>query len=377
MEWNGMQDSNINHHVPIPFPGAQNHYIPPNSHSGVQYQNSIPEPYSSMDQTSYPQNTIPNIQDPSMPQDRISSAQYPFVTQTGPSVSIPASTGYPSIAQTGPSDSIPTKYPQNTIPSAQDPSMPQTRVSPSIPTSSNNHSVQYPSMAQTGPSDSIPTSYPQNPIPSAHDHSTPQTRPLDSTPTEYPQNPIPSAQDPSTPQNGLKDKELMHFSHPHKLSRVNLHEDQEDEVICSGCEETLVGNGYSCFTYHCSVCEFDLHIQCASLLETFKREDHEHELKLLYSCPVKDYSFSCDVCHGEIQKDRWWYYCEPCDYGTHLGCDCEECERDTVIDPQAQLQRLQLQMQMARQQAQFMASLGASLSSLIRTDVQLHCLEIL
>ncbi|KAI3743758.1 hypothetical protein L1987_56824 [Smallanthus sonchifolius] len=556
--WNGMQDSNINHHVPfvsapeslpIPFPGAQNHYIPPNSISGVQYQNSNPEPsmahdplanapYSSMDQmgssvsipTTYPQHTIPNSQDPSMPQDRpsvsiptgsqdrISSFQGPSMPQNGPSVSIPASTGYPSIvqtglsdsiptkypqnpipsaqghstpqtipsvsiptisnnhsvqypsmAQTGPSDSIPTIYPQNPIPSAQDHSSPQTRVSASIPTSSNNHSAQYPSMAQTGPSDSIPTiypqnpipiaqdpstpqtrpsvsiptsshnssaqypsvaqsgpsdsiptNYPQNPIPSAHDHSTPQTRPADSIPTKYPQNPIPSAQDPSTPQNGLKDKELMHFSHPHKLCRVNLQEDEEDEVICSGCEETLVGNGYSCvepdcsfhlhescfhlkkeihhkshpdhpltlllapyanktgeftcsacfsdgagFTYHCSICEFDLHIQCVSLLETFKREDHEHELKLLYSCPVKDYTFSCDVCHGEVQKDRWGYYCEPCDYGTHLGCvDCEECETDTVIDPQAQLQRLQLQMQMARQQAQFMANLGASLSSL-------------
>ncbi|KAJ0836843.1 putative chromatin regulator PHD family [Helianthus annuus] len=420
--------------------------IPASSHdriSSAQYPSMAQTGPSVSVPTNYPPNAIPSSQDPSMPQD-------------DPSVSIPmgsqnriSGVQYPSIAQTGPSVSIPTDYPQNPIPSAQDPSVSQNRPV-SIPTSSYNSSAQYASVAQTGPSVSVPTGYPQNSIPSAQDPSTSQNRPV-SIPTsshnssaQYPSvaqngpsvsiptNPsesISSSHDHSMPQNGPRDKEVMHFSHPHQLSRVNLQEDEENEVICSGCEDTLVGNGYKCvepdcdfhlhescfhlkreiihkshpehpltllplapydnkdgeytcnaccsdgtgFTYHCSICTYDLHITCVSLAETVKRADHKHELKLFYSCPVKDEDFYCDVCHGEVQKDRWMYYCEPCQYGTHLGCwDCEECERDSLLDTQAhlldtqaQLQRLQLQMQISRQSAQFIASCAASLASLV------------
>ncbi|KAL8228031.1 hypothetical protein R6Q57_015615 [Mikania cordata] len=423
---------------PNPIPRAKD---PPTSQTGPS--DSIPTSshnssaqYPSMGQvgpvsipTNYPQNPIHRAQDRPTP-------------QTGTSDSIPTSSHnssalYPSMGQLGPV-SIPTNYPQNPIPRAQDPPTPQTGPSNSIPTSSDNSSAQYPSMGQTGPSVSIPTNYPQNPNPRAQDPPKPQTEPSDSIPTsshnsstQYPStgptNPSDSftnSHDHPPPQNISKDTKLMHSSHPHNLSRVTLQEDEEDEVICSGCEETLVGNGYLCvepdcnfhlhescfhlkkeihhkshpehpltllprapynnkdgeftcnacfsdgtgFTYHCSICKFDLHVQCVSLPETMKRDDHEHMLKLLYSCPVKhkEHMFTCDVCHGEVQKDRWAYYCESCDYGTHLGCvDCEVCERDSILDTQAQLQRLQLQMEMARQQAQFMASMGSSLANLV------------
>ncbi|XP_076956730.1 uncharacterized protein LOC143632018 [Bidens hawaiensis] len=430
--------------------------------------------------TSYPHNPIPSNQDPSLHQDRpsdsiptsshdrISSFQYHSTSQTGPSVSIPASYPqnpipnnqdrpsdsvptsshdrissfqHPSLAQTGPSASITTNHPQNPTPSNQNPTPPQDGPSDSNPTGSQNRfsSVQYPSISQTRPSVLIPTNHPQMPIPSApqdvpsvsvptssHNssaqcHSVPQTGPSVSIPINQSDSTA-NSHDHSMPQNEFKDKEITHFSHPHKLSKVTLQEDEENEVICSGCEETIVGDGYSCiepdcdfhlhescfhlkqeihhkshlehpltllpialynkngeftcgacfsdgtgFTYHCSICKFDLHVPCVSLPETVKRPDHKHPLKLFYSCPVKDedYTFYCDVCHDEAQKDRWVYYCEPCDYGTHLGCvDCEECERDSILDTQAQLQRLQLQMEMARQNAQFMASMGSSLASL-------------
>ncbi|MFS8026744.1 putative chromatin regulator PHD family [Helianthus anomalus] len=207
----------------------------------------------------------------------------------------------------------------------------------------------------------------------------------------------------------------------HNLSIVNLN--KENKVVCSGCEENLIGKGFSCsepncdfhlhesrfhlkneiqhkshpghplkllpfapynnknrefacsacfgngrgFTYHCSVCEFDLHVQCVSLPETVKRADHEHALKLFYSCPVKgeEFTVSCDVCQGAIQKDRWAYYCESCDFETHLDCvKGEKRERDSVMDTQVQLQRLQLEMQMNQQLAQMIAGMGASIASL-------------
>ncbi|KAK9051596.1 hypothetical protein SSX86_028223 [Deinandra increscens subsp. villosa] len=365
-----------------------------------------------------PLNQIPSVQDPSMHQDGpsapiiptnsndgITSSQYPYKDQTGASFSDPTnpqdqftSVQGPSMPQNQPSVSVPTNYQLNSTPCTEDHSTPQTsRPSVSIPTSSHNSSAQFPSLEQTRPSVPIPTN-PSDSITTSHDPSI------------------------LSDQNGLKDKQIIHFSHPHILSSVSLQEDEETEVICSGCEETLVGNGYSCvepdcnfrlhescfhlkkqihhkshpehpltllllalngkkdgeftcnacfsdgtgFTYHCSICIFDLHIQCVSLPETAKRDDHKHMLKLFYSCPVKDeeFTFSCDVCHGEVQKDRWVYFCESCDYGTHLGCvDCEECERDSILDAQAHLQRLQIRMEMARQQSQFMASLAASISN--------------
>ncbi|KAJ0682434.1 putative chromatin regulator PHD family [Helianthus annuus] len=95
--WNGVPNSNMDHHVPFAF-------------------------------------------DPSVPQNR-------------PPVSIPTSSHnssaeYPSVAQTGPSIPIPTDYPQNPIPSAQDPSITQNKPV-SIPTSSDNSIAQDPSMAQS------------------------------------------------------------------------------------------------------------------------------------------------------------------------------------------------------------------------------------
>ncbi|MFS8026747.1 hypothetical protein Hanom_Chr16g01490361 [Helianthus anomalus] len=165
--WYGEHNSSRDHHIPfafvpeslpVPFAGAHNQYVPPNSVS-------IP--------TNYPANTTPSIHDPSMPQDppsitiptgsqnRNSSAQYPSTTQNQP-VSIPTSSynssaQYTSLEHVGPSVSIPINYAQNPIPSHQDSSMPQSRDSVSIPTS-----AQYPSVAQSGPSISIPTDYPHH-----------------------------------------------------------------------------------------------------------------------------------------------------------------------------------------------------------------------
>ncbi|KAF5760982.1 putative chromatin regulator PHD family [Helianthus annuus] len=272
---------------------------------------------------------------------------------------------------------------------------------------------------------SIPPSYPSSipttqnpPISHVKYHSNPHDHTYVNSIPPGRQNSIPTAPNPSisTPTSSI-----IHFSHPHNLSIVNLN--KENKVVCSGCEDNLIGKGFSCsepncnfhlhepcfhlkneiqhkshpghplkllpfspynnknrefacsacfgngrgFTYHCSVCEFDLHVQCVSLPETVKRADHEHALKLFYSCPVKgeEFTVSCDVCQGAIQKDRWAYYCESCDFETHLGCvKGEKRQRDSVMDTQVQLQRLQLEMQMNQQLAQMIAGMGASIASL-------------
>ncbi|KAI3743757.1 hypothetical protein L1987_56823 [Smallanthus sonchifolius] len=320
--------------VPPSWNGAQNSipFTPPHSISHVNCH-STPHDQAYVSVAPGHHNPIPTAQNPSMAHN-------------------PIPTVHPSLAQNGPSVSIP--------------------------------SVQYPSMSHTGPFVSIP-------------------------------------------QNGQQDKVIIHFSHPHNLTTVDLKAEKGNDVTCSGCKGTLIGKGYSCyepncnfhlhescfhlkreiqhkshpehplnllpfapynnknseftcnacfgtgkgFTYHCSVCKFDLHISCASLPETVKRPDHEHTLKLFYLCPVQgeECTVTCNVCHGAIQKDRWAYFCESCNnFDTHLGCVdsevCEKHERDSVSDTQVQLQKLQLEMQMTQQLAQMMASMGASISSL-------------
>ncbi|XP_023738828.1 uncharacterized protein LOC111886817 [Lactuca sativa] len=459
------------HYVSIPNPIINEQY-----HSTGQNGHSVSIPTTSQ----YP---ITSSQYPSMAEagpsvsiaaDPIMSAQYPSMAQTEPSVSIPTSSQdpvisaqYPSMAQTRPSLSIPVSS-QDPVASAQYPSMSQTGPSVSIPTSSQDSitGTQYPLIAQPRPSVSIPAS-PANHVNNTGDSSkppsvsiptssqnpvtSPQYPPVDVSSVSIPTNnlnpitsdqkfnmaqniaasvSVPGASPNYQPENHVQSgqnqsnhKGIMHFSHPHSLCMINL-QDEDKEIECSGCEETLDGKGYSCaepncnfhlhescfqlkqqiqhkshpehpltllplapynnengeftcnacfsdgtgFTYHCSVCKFDLHIQCVSLPETVTRSDHEHILKLYYSCPVKgeEYTFSCDVCHVDVQKDRWTYYCESCDYGTHLGCvDCEECVADSILDTQMQLQRLQFQLEMSRQNAQLVASMGASLLSLV------------
>ncbi|KAL4585800.1 hypothetical protein LXL04_010426 [Taraxacum kok-saghyz] len=273
--------------------------------------------------------------------------------------------------------------------------------------------AQYPSMAQTGSSVSNPTIAP-NLVTSTGDSSKPQYVPSVSIPATSPN------YQPDNLVESVKNQTnrigSMHFSHPHKLRIVNL-QDEDKEIECSGCKDTLEGTIFSCvepncnfhlhescfflkrailhdshpphplellpsapynnkngeftcnacfsdgtgFTYHCSICKYDLHIQCVNLPETVKRGDHVHVLKLHYSCPVKEeeYTFSCDVCHVDVQEDRWTYYCEECDYGTHLGCvDCEECVEDSLLVTQMQLQNLQFQLALSRQNAEMFASLA-------------------
>ncbi|GKB34240.1 zinc finger, PHD-type, C1-like protein [Tanacetum coccineum] len=187
---------------------------------------------------------------------------------------------------------------------------------------------------------------------------------------------------------------IIHFSHPHSLLLVKIKHGKKMKT-CSRCQETLVGKGYACsekncgfqldeacfnlkkeiwhnshpahplallsstneyedgmficgaclnsntgFTYHCSICQYDLDIKCANLKETVKRDDHEHAFKLYYECPLKEdeYTFYCDFCNEVVSQDHWTYYCQECNYGTHSDCvDREVCD-DLRGDPNDEME---------------------------------------
>ncbi|ESQ28969.1 hypothetical protein EUTSA_v10023934mg, partial [Eutrema salsugineum] len=170
---------------------------------------------------------------------------------------------------------------------------------------------------------------------------------------------------------------VKHPSHNHPLWVFKSQE--EDEIICSGCELDLTGQAFKCmkkdcdyflhkscfdlpgeithkshpdhpltllysppygqsygcnacgelgsgFTYNCSECQYDVHVGCAFIPETAEPEDHEHPLTLLYNTPCKGREdgvmFICDVCEEDMSEDLWVYYCKECDYGTHV----QSCE---------------------------------------------------
>ncbi|CAK9144774.1 unnamed protein product [Ilex paraguariensis] len=172
-------------------------------------------------------------------------------------------------------------------------------------------------------------------------------------------------------------EEIQHKSHPnHRLVLLPTPPYKDDGAFtCNACFKTGTD-----LVYHCSICKFDLHVDCATLPETMNREDHEHPLTLLFSSPFKNGEegkenliFVCDVCHSTVQESCWVYYCKckECDYGTHVDCVADEerperkSEVGSVLAAQMELQRLKIQMQMATQNAQLMASFGQNLANLV------------
>ncbi|KAH7863967.1 hypothetical protein Vadar_024116 [Vaccinium darrowii] len=154
--------------------------------------------------------------------------------------------------------------------------------------------------------------------------------------------------------------QIRHKSHAkHALNLLSRYPGAKGEYTCNGCGER--GNDS---VYHCSSCDYDLHVKCAGLNETVDRVDHEHPLALFYSNPYKGkgVTFECDVCHYNVPSDSWIYCCIDCAYGTHVNCVFGKqrlkaaVELEKFIAAQQELSRLQQQIQMNRLSAQIIAS---------------------
>ncbi|GAA0150173.1 hypothetical protein LIER_09173 [Lithospermum erythrorhizon] len=107
-----------------------------------------------------------------------------------------------------------------------------------------------------------------------------------------------------------------HTSHPLTLHPIPTYSSKS--FTCNACGS--YGNGFS---YSCAACEFDLHLHCAFLPTSLPFYDHdEHVLTLFLKSPYDDINteFYCSICNGLKDNSLWSYYCEECDYGTHLEC---------------------------------------------------------
>ncbi|KAG8391325.1 hypothetical protein BUALT_Bualt01G0176100 [Buddleja alternifolia] len=185
-------------------------------------------------------------------------------------------------------------------------------------------------------------------------------------PFQFPQTNNPESKPPTM---------IKHLSHPHDMKPMEI--EQKYEKVCSACECELFGSAYNCtephcnfnlhktcfetpmeiwhnsqlqqpltlqvvppyndgftcdacakhgttFANNCATCSYDLHINRVNWPETVSRPDHKHNLTLYYSSPLgeanQDVTFTCDVCHNQVQNMAWAYHCRECDFAMHLEC---------------------------------------------------------
>ncbi|CAL9003943.1 unnamed protein product [Prunus brigantina] len=126
-------------------------------------------------------------------------------------------------------------------------------------------------------------------------------------------------------------QKIKHKSHPKHPLTLSTPPYEYGEFMCDAC-----GEFGTCFTFHCTHCKYDLHVQCATLPETLSHHHHQHLLTLLYS--LTDHHENegkhniCDFCQGTFPRGCWLYSCRDCDYSTHLGCSSAEADQDYPED---------------------------------------------
>ncbi|KAL0844882.1 hypothetical protein Bca101_018128 [Brassica carinata] len=107
---------------------------------------------------------------------------------------------------------------------------------------------------------------------------------------------------------------VKHPSHKHPLHIFKAQE--EDEIICSGCELELTGEALKCTK---SDCDHFLHKSCFDLPREINHKSHpNHPLTLLHSPPYEGNAYGCDAC-GQYGSS-FIYHCSKCQYDVHVGC---------------------------------------------------------
>ncbi|XP_040994353.1 uncharacterized protein LOC121240897 [Juglans microcarpa x Juglans regia] len=126
--------------------------------------------------------------------------------------------------------------------------------------------------------------------------------------------------------------ETKHFSHEHPLVFVErLEGDGKKELVCSGCEESVLG-----ICYKCSVCDFFLHKSCYELPQEIQHPVHPN-----HSCSPKTIrgtnkhmitpSLALVLCI-KLRSSYTMYYCQECDYVAHLLCTYDKLLMDGSVD---------------------------------------------
>ncbi|KAJ6748915.1 hypothetical protein OIU79_029909 [Salix purpurea] len=108
---------------------------------------------------------------------------------------------------------------------------------------------------------------------------------------------------------------ITHPSHPiHPLTLFAAPPYPGGSFSCDGCG--IQGTGFS---YHCTTCDFDVHMLCATNPLSLAHQSHPHQLNLAFCPPYHTKGFSCDICH-KIGSNHWLYRCGSCEFDAHMEC---------------------------------------------------------
>lgn len=112
------------------------------------------------------------------------------------------------------------------------------------------------------------------------------------------------------------------FKHPHYPIELRFSA-YYNTFRCNACGDLGVGYRMSHSDKFLPL-QYDLHLECFSLPGKIEQDCHSHPLYLT-SSPTKlnsylSTTFSCDICHAEVDLDFWIYCCKKCNYIAHLKC---------------------------------------------------------
>lgn len=93
---------------------------------------------------------------------------------------------------------------------------------------------------------------------------------------------------------------------------------KHDSFLCTMCSKDTYTEDV---IYHCQICQFDAHPDCAEIKNDVKVFFHDDPLHLLGEHHYNNYpDAACSFCWESLQETKWIYRCEECDYDVHAQC---------------------------------------------------------
>ncbi|KAJ4705555.1 putative Cysteine/Histidine-rich C1 domain family protein [Melia azedarach] len=128
-------------------------------------------------------------------------------------------------------------------------------------------------------------------------------------------------------QCGRANRTMQHPAHSsHHLTLIPHSTHSFGSFMCDACG--VPGSGFS---FCCALCDFDLHVRCASLPLKAKYEVHPHELSLNYALPINEATpQSCNVCHKILDSKLWTYSCNECNFHVHTSCADKKLQQEAA-----------------------------------------------
>ncbi|TYH68032.1 hypothetical protein ES332_D06G230600v1 [Gossypium tomentosum] len=126
-------------------------------------------------------------------------------------------------------------------------------------------------------------------------------------------------------------EDRSHHQHPFTLLR------RQYSFICDAC-----GTEGNCISYICSTCSLMVHKDCTSLPRIIKFSRHDHCIFHKYF--LKDLTRQdCKICFNEVKLDRGSYSCRKpgCNYVVHVNCVLEDERLYKVIEDEKQCEELE------------------------------------